>query len=483
MYKISGLKNSKIIQLLQKLTTTDLDQFHLFLQSPFFVAKGSNELALFEYLMQLYPKFEDKAIEKSFVFKQLFKGKTYKPIKMYQLMSSLVKLLEEFILHQNIKTQKYEQQINNELVLYDYYQQFGIAKWVKAQEKKLLTIQEEVPFKSTNYYYHQYQTVERIVRFDSYVNKRRSNIPLSEVVDNYSIYFCTNLLILLSLHYVDQNIYQEIDAIPNIEAVDHLLALFKVESAIPIQVHRQAIRMLQEQSEEQYHIFKDLLRQHLSLFPFTEARNLLTYARSFANRQMGKGKHEYRQEYFELYQLGINNEILYYDGKMLAADLKNIVAISLLLEKYDWATQFVESHKERIWGDNSAEIYHFNLAEIAFKKGDYKEALDLIYAYNFADLFYELSARRLELKIMYELEEDMVLDSKMNAFKVYIYRNKVLSTSLKQQNGNFIKVLSRLTRTIPGNPKHIEKVEKSLSNLGLVGERRWLKNKIAILKK
>ncbi len=477
------MKNSKLIHLLKKLNLSELKQLRLFLQSPYFVTKNSKELKLFNYLLEQYPDFPEKAIEKEGVFKHLFSERTYKPLKMYQLMSSLAKLIDDFLVYQTMKADDQETQIRRALLLYENYQRFGIEKWMRAQEKKLDTLQKQNPFRSTDYYYHQYQIISKIGKFSSYANDRRSNIPILDIFNNYNIYFCSNLMSLLCMHYTDQQIFQAIDALPSIEEIDVLLNLLNVQEIPNIKVYRQAIRMFQTTSEQSYQDFKSLLHQHLQLFPMDEARNLLIYAQNFAQSQIRQGKTNYRQEYFDLYQLGLKNKILYYDGKIPRPHLKNIISISLLLEKYDWAKAFLEAHRYLIWGKDSKEVYQFNLAQIAFAQSDYDTALSLISHQHFEDLFYELTARRMELKIMYELQEILVLEPKLHAFKMYIHRNKVLSKHLKTHNNNFIKILSRLTRTIPKEPKQLEKLENALQKMTKqVVDERWLWEKVEDLR-
>ncbi len=62
----------------------------------------------------------------------------------------------------------------------------------------------------------------------------------------------------------------------------------------------------------------------------------------------------------------------------------------------------------------------------------------------FTDTSYHLGAKIIQLKSYYELEETEAFFALTDAFRIYILRNKDISTYRKQANMNFIKFAIRI---------------------------------------
>ena len=86
------------------------------------------------------------------------------------------------------------------------------------------------------------------------------------------------------------------------------------------------------------------------------------------------------------------------------------------------------------------------------------------------------------IAVYYETDEIEPLYFLMDAFRVYLNRNKKLPTERKQIYTNFIKFTKKLTKIIPGDKKAIEKLRLEISNTeGGIVNLKWLKEKIAEL--
>jgi hypothetical protein len=62
----------------------------------------------------------------------------------------------------------------------------------------------------------------------------------------------------------------------------------------------------------------------------------------------------------------------------------------------------------------------------------------------YLNVFYKIDSRKLLIQAFYELKEWDSLDSAMNAFRVFIHRNKEISDLHKKNNQNFINFLYKL---------------------------------------
>jgi hypothetical protein len=87
-------------------------------------------------------------------------------------------------------------------------------------------------------------------------------------------------------------------------------------------------------------------------------------------------------------------------------------------------------------------------------------------------------ARRLELKIYYELRSSL-LYPKVDAFKMFINRsrNKSFPKRLVELFANFGNFVHQLCLSIPGDKKRSDLLVRRIQAKKLVGERSWLLEK------
>lgn len=119
-----------------------------------------------------------------------------------------------------------------------------------------------------------------------------------------------------------------------------------------------------------------------------------------------------------------------------------------------------------------------NKALCLFGEKKYEEALEMI-PFGSTYSFYHLMARRLELKIYYELHSEL-LDHKIDAFKMFISRagRKVFSSNLHELFTNFVNFVRQLSQSEgPQAKKRSQTLIKRISEKKMVAERLWLLEK------
>ena len=119
---------------------------------------------------------------------------------------------------------------------------------------------------------------------------------------------------------------------------------------------------------------------------------------------------------------------------------------------------------------------------LAFYRGELAEALDYLDDY-YENLYYRLTARRLEIMIYYE-EQSVLLAPKLEAFKVYLFRlsKKEIPDKPKAMNNNFIDLLRQIIHpSTLGNEKRIQRLLKKIVVTERLAEREWLTAKLEAL--
>jgi len=230
----------------------------------------------------------------------------------------------------------------------------------------------------------------------------------------------------------------------------------------------------------------DELQQHAALLPRDVSRTLFAYLRSHCTWRYNHGETAYAPVLMTLFKSGLESGLLFEDsGKIQATTLLNMVQTGLVSREFDWVKQALDRCREQIIGvPNATEFFNYNLANYHYHLGEYDTALDLLRDSS-DNLFSGLMARKLELKIYYETDSEL-LDSKMDNFKLFIFRQgkKNLAENVYLMNNAFIDMLRRMTATgIFGNPERVEKLRKQLDETPSMAERMWLREQLSRLGK
>jgi hypothetical protein len=223
----------------------------------------------------------------------------------------------------------------------------------------------------------------------------------------------------------------------------------------------------------------DIIQKYETRFTPERLAEFYTYLRNFCILLLDEGKNEVLPTLHEIQLDNLKRGYFYMEGKILPNALLTVTLTALNLGKTEWAFAFVEEHKDRIIDENEThDFYRTNKALCYFTERNFDAALEII-PFGSSYSYFHLLARRLELKIYYELDSDL-LPYKIDAFKMFISRagNKVLSEKLHELNVNFINFLRQLSLS----PKIRDKTRsaqliKRIQEKKLVGERIWLLEK------
>lgn len=187
---------------------------------------------------------------------------------------------------------------------------------------------------------------------------------------------------------------------------------------------------------------------------------------------------------FDIYELLLENKIIFEDEHLSQNDYKNIVSIGLRLEKFDWTKTFIEQYKNDITPEFRQNAYEYNLSSYYYSKHDYKNALKLLQRVEFTDVFYHLGAKSMLLKMYYELEEVEPFYSIIDAFKVYLGRNKQISANQRLSHQNLVKWTKRaFDIRIRGSSsknylKAVETLKQKINTGKNIANLQWLQERI-----
>lgn len=465
--KKDGMDKSRLIEVLSTFDKKEVRDCRKFLQSPFFNQRD-DVIALYNYLVPLIPFKQKAAIRKEKVYRELFKNEAFDEKKMYYTISFLYNNIKTFLSYKEFE----ENKIDHQIYLSRSLRKRGLQRHFESELKQAQKLLDEQPFRSTDFHLHNFQ-----IQFEICDNKAKlqleSGEDLQKLSDSLNAYFIARKL-NLSCTALSEETFSKVnfqkDLLP--EVLNYIEAQ-DFSNAPAIAVYFNSYKMLSEPASEPYfYQLKSFINQEHHRFPIRELKDIYLFTINYCIKQQNQGKRQFLKEAFDLYQKGLEQEVFIENGKLSRRTYNNIAIAGLILTEFDWVEDFLHTFKDRIEEKQKGMSYVYNLAYLFYKKNDYSRAMELLQQAEFEDMLVNLQARRILLKIYFELEEFDALDSLLSSFKNYIYRQDL---GYHRNNYlNLIKYTKKLLQLNRFNKNEVEGLYKEVEASSPLAEKKWL---------
>jgi hypothetical protein len=433
------MENTPLVQYVFSLNEADINQFRLWLQSPFF----NNRIELVKLLDWITAKITINSFTKEAAFDHVFPNEPYDDQRLRHLMSYLLQQLRQFLIWQTLQQHDIQQQV----LLLENLQQRGLKKAFEKQLKKTETILAKQPLRNQQIHFYEYQIqVEQYEFLKS--QSREAKMPLKEISETFTTFSIANLLKWHCSILTHKSVTQEQYDTTFLEQVLQYLERGFYENIPAIQIYYQTYQALTTGSETNYKKLKILILQHFKAFPIKEIRDIILLAINFCIRKLNGGEANYLKEVFDWYKTGLYENIFIINGELSRFTYNNITLAGLKLKEYDWIKDFMENYKNYIDEPYRHDTYYFNLALWHQFQNQYEAVQELLQKVAFKDVLHALHAKRILLKIYYETNAEKALDSLLDSIKIYLYRHKKLG----YHKDNYLKLVRYTQKLIRLNP-------------------------------
>ena len=477
---MSGIENSKLCLLLETFTTKEISSFCDFISSPFY-NKNKTLITLTKELVKTHPNY----------FK-LTKDKLENKIKSTNVvrdMSLVLKLAERFLVICHIE----ENKILSDFTKISELNKRSLGKAIQGSIKSFKSDLENTKIKSFNELLYNYLVDEEI---DSAYNKD-GTLPYSgallEKAESLDVFYVFNKLkmyIEMQMRERIMNVSYEKTFFDEIKSFidDHPGLLEKHPS---LQIYLMLIELLKEKvSRSQYAEYFHSIKEYISVTPRGEASNFIQHAINHCIKMMNTG-HNYLPELFDAMKFQVEEDLLVVEGFVHDRSYKNIIEVALRVKEQDWAENFLETHIKFISNEDREMIYNCNKASILLFKKEYKAALRSLTFVNFKNVFYDMYSRSLMIKIYFETNDTISVETSINNYKSFLKREKSLADLQRSMYQNFIKYISSLTRIkdkINGYPEEViasklTAIQREMQQEKYIADKSWLLRQVDELKK
>ena len=410
--------NSKLYKIYSSLSMGEQKEFRKFIRSPIY--NQHQEVILLADYFETAQK-DTKILQREVAYSALFPNKSFNYNELRHLMSYLFKVLKKYLIFLEMQVEEMESRI----LLCRALRKRNLEKMFTKERIESHQFQQNQPFRNTNFHYYNYLLASEEYQF-RHQKTRSSESNLEELSNELATFFLSDTLrrsgAALSHSAFSKKEYP-IKLLP--EVMEHI-EKNDYQNVPAISLYFNCYKALAEPENEVYfQSLKTLLPQHLNNFPKSELRNIYLLAINYCIYKMNRGRNQFLREGFELYQSGLQNELLMENGFLSAYTYKNIAIIGLKLNEKEWVKNYLEKYKKYLRPENQENNYTLNLAHFYFRINNFQESMRLLQQTDFQDVLHNLDARRMLLIMYFELREYEALDSLLESFTTFIRRKEI----------------------------------------------------------
>ena len=478
-------ERNSLIDLIKTLSTAECAGLKAYVAHP--VAAAAQHVRdaarLLDIILQTAPSFPPEYLKKKALFEAMYPGTPWVNGRLKKVLIALNKQIQAYLLQAYYFRE--ENEFQRQLDLGQIFQKKGLKAPYEIQLQKTARWFAQQQKKDAVYFYQRFAFDYGRSNQELGKNQTRSDLQVREMLENLSIFYNIRRLEILNFFHNQQKLSKDglENQIPRVLYASNLPEAWMAASAdLFVQQKIFDFLELEKPSPNDFHTMRRLLLEVGTELSQAVLSNAYTILRNCCHLFIYSGKTEYLDVLHELHKDNLESGYLYLpenEYKIPSTTFLNLVNVGLLTRQFDWVGQFLETHRDRLLGDNvSGDFFHLNLAIYRFATGQYDAALDIL-PLTFPNIIYHLMARRLEIKIYYELRSDL-LEFKLDAFKMYISRasKKFLSQELRERNADFANLLTQILQSHPGDTQRKERLSKRIRERVRAAERDWLLEKV-----
>lgn len=476
------MRKSPLIELLQAFTPEERAEFRFFVNSPYFNRGEFRDEAplLLHFLYGTAPDWSWGEGTRRAAYPAVFPDAAFVEGKLEKVMSVLHRLARIFVSVHASAGEKGEFQRHLDLAAFS--RQRGLAnRFENVMQHLRKDFGAAGSGEDFTFFSRQMQLALEQHEYENLFNQKRGDLHIPHAIGALDLYYHAIRMNLLNRFLMQQKVtHLDMSGEMRLALTETRLPGRLIEKSAFLRLTQAFIQVLQLDRPDQhdFHALVALTRELEGKIQTELLKDYYSFLRSCCSIMVNSGQLDYLPILFQLQKEHLERGFFYYDQKISASMFQSIVSVALRLKEFAWVYDCIQAHSDRIVGDNAdRDYYKLNLANYFFHTGHFDAALETL-PQSLAEIGYQMMARRLELKIYYSQDSDL-LQYKIDAFKMYLSRSflKPLSLILKESNGNFVNLLLQLSNTRKGDQARVQRLSARIQAKTWVYERDWLLEK------
>ncbi len=464
------MEKSRLYNLFLSLTNKEYKAFRQYLLSPYHNTQG-NLVTLFDYMQESTGALK-LVPTKEAAFVKLFPKAVYKDSKIRLAMSSLFKLMEDFLVDNALQ----KDEVNAKVKLAEIYRKRNLPKHFNRTLAELKKINEEKQERNVEFYDDRLQIYLEEYQFLS-LNQRSLDFNLQTISDTIDVAFMARKLRQICVLVSHQNVYNkqyDFGLLPQIITYIEKGNFLDIPA---VGVYYYVYKFLVTEEVHYFNAFKVLIFEKGDVFPTEEIRDLYLLGVNYCIKMINAGQEHFAKEGIDLYKKGLEKAYFFTNGILSRFTYRNITAAGLIVKDYDFVEQFIYKYKDKLEKKYRESSFNFDLAQLEYEKKNYDKALECLQHFEYKDLLINLVAKTTQMKIYYEKDDFDVLDSHLDSMRIFIRRKNILG----YHKEHYLKVIYYTKKLLDLNPfdkKSKLKLMEKIEGEGRLIVKDWLLEKL-----
>lgn len=461
------MKNTKLILTLNSLSKEELRSFRYFLSCKLF-NRREDPIRLFDYLKDALSR--SKPIDKKTVFQKLLPNKPFNEIEFRNQMAYLSKPLNQFLAFQKL----YAYQGDELIAMCHAFRERGLYKQFETTIKKATTLQQTSALQDSDFYYRNFQ-LEQERYYTSTQQGRTHTTNLKEVAQSLDISYFANRLRQSCYMLSHQNMY---NTAYDFTIVGHVLEEVKRKNLIQIPAigiyYYCYLAQVYPDNVSYFKSFQHLLIKNSEQFTISEMKDIYLLAINIAIKRYNQGHRDIVTDLLELYQSGIDQNILLTNNFLSRFTYKNVVVLALTQKQFEWAESFINDYSSLLEKDYQEVMRQYNLAKFYCEKKEFDAALEYLFLTDTSDDAYiNIDTKILLARIYHEQDNTDAQIALSESFKKILNRKKEILGYHYNTYRNFLNCINKLTVLNPYNRSDKQALLEEIKNTKPLPDKHW----------
>ena len=473
------MQNNKLTSLLLSFSSLQLARFRKYIISPFF-NENQELILLFDAIRPrlVANRKTEEPIDKLGLWSVVFKKKKYNDTRFRRACSDLLRLAMDFMAYSQYAANPNNANIHLLNAVAGTPLKKHFSGTVRQMEKQLSTSAH----RDADYHYMAYFMNRKLQEQQEHTpNKLALFDHLKKSSYHLDCYYLSKKL----EQYTDSLGYQdmlsdsvEIQLFPGL--LEHVKNSAYLEEPSVKAWYLVVLMRLHPDTEDYFFHLKKLVETEGHHFQEKELHTFFIHLMNYCiYTKINSNRPDYYEELFGLYKIALEKEIIFINGELSPHHYKNIITISLRLKKFDWVEFFIQTYTHQLPASDKENAYNYNLANVYFSKGEYEKVIGQLREVEYQNITYALGSKLMLLRTYFELGEDTALSSLIDSFRIYLRRNKKITSQVKQQYMNTLRFTKKITTIAPYDEKSKMKTAEKIENCKTLVLKNWLLEKVA----
>lgn len=147
-------------------------------------------------------------------------------------------------------------------------------------------------------------------------------------------------------------------------------------------LYEKVYSVLNEGSDESFKSAKLFIEKEIDLLNNDDRKFGLLHLINFAISKNNLGSYSYKTEIFDLYKIGLKQNIFIENGIISEKTFTNIVSISASLGEFKWAYNFINYYEKYLPKESKEDAKTLGLANLYFQENKFSQVIDLLIHFN-----------------------------------------------------------------------------------------------------